>query len=215
MCAGSGRPSTRRLLGADALGRAVAADGAGPARRRSSPAWRSRSRRRRTARPPPDKALWPSLVSCTRLASRSARSPMKCLRGVAIARADIARTGSASCRHRSPSTSRCRRASPARLGRRDVLLLGVDEGPDFIDLDALAGQVRAGCGPGSPQHASPASASSLTMVFLLAPVRRAMARRDTPSTIMPRISARFSRASLFIPTLMLEAPRRVKTYLAN
>ena len=40
--------------------------------------------------------------------------------------------------------------------------------------------------------------NSLTIVFLLAPVMREMARIETPSTIMPRIWARASRESLFI-----------------
>ena len=39
---------------------------------------------------------------------------------------------------------------------------------------------------------------SLAMVFLLAPVRREIERIDIPSTIMPRIWARFSRESLFM-----------------
>ena len=39
----------------------------------------------------------------------------------------------------------------------------------------------------------------LTMVFLLAPVRRLIARSDTPSTIIPRISARLAEGSLFMP----------------
>ena len=83
------------------------------------------------------------------------------------------------------------------LGRGDVALLAVNEAPNFIHLERL--QVR----PRNARswyslNARPASSSSLVIVFLLAPVRREIARRETPSAIIPRMSARLAGESLFM-----------------
>jgi hypothetical protein len=73
------------------------------------------------------------------------------------------------------------------------------------ETSTLQGRLRK-TPPWCSAQASPRSATSLTMVFLAAPVMRTVARMLFPSTRQTMICARFSLLSLFITTFMRKHP---------
>ena len=142
-------------------------------------------------------------MSCTRVARRVARSSMKNLAQSRRRAADeplqrqfaVGVDGGP-----SPSVASTVRR---RFRGLHVFLLRIGEGPDFIDLHALATSRCARVSSWNVMQTCPASASSLATVFLLTPVMRVMARMLMPSANMWRTWVRFSGVSLFILTICM------------
>ena len=95
-------------------------------------------------------------------------------------------------RHPARSTSSSRQhPSAAAFAVRNVLLLAVNETPNFIALDALGFDVRT-VRSWKASQAAPASARVLATVLMLTSTTREIDRMDDPSQSMERIWTRLA-----------------------
>ena len=193
---------------ADTLCRAVAALPFLRAVRRPSRASRNRCPRQMRLRPPLGMPCARRLVSCTRLARRFARSPMKPSRRSLHVADEPRRHELGVGVDRGPRPDIAVPTRPLSAGRS---FPWHTERPNLIDLDALAGQIYE-----RPilifSECLSASATSLRPVFRLIPVIREIDRKETPSAIIWRIWARCSLVSRFILTNMLEININVNSH---
>ncbi len=91
----------------------------------------------------------------------------------------------------------------------NVLLFGITERPNLIDLNALTWQIDHVLRWYRSQT-WPMFRSNLTTVFLAAPVMRTVECMELPSTSAPKTCTRFCIVSLFILTIMLDCSSKVK-----